>query len=68
MQIQNASGNDCCFEETGRHGSKVNADWITDGISDSFDATSNKMILSDLTLILIQQKVMRENCQQSLQR
>ncbi len=45
MQIQNTSGNECCFEETGRQGSKVKADWIKDGVGDSFDAVSNQLIL-----------------------
>lgn len=32
MQIQNTSGNEGCFEETGRQGSKVKADWIKAGM------------------------------------
>lgn len=29
----------------GRQGSKVKADWIKDGVGDSFDAASNQLIL-----------------------
>ena len=45
MQIQNTSGNKSCFEETGRHRSKVKADWIKDGVYDGFDAAANQLNL-----------------------
>lgn len=45
MQIQNTIGNECCFEETGRQGSKVKADWIKDGVDDSCNEANDQLIL-----------------------
>lgn len=45
MQVQSASGNERCFEETGSHGSKVKADWIKDGAGEGLEAAGNQFIL-----------------------
>lgn len=42
MQILNTSGNECSLR---RQESKVKADWIKDGVGDSFDAAANQLIL-----------------------